>query len=66
MTERKVYKPEEKLKIVLEGVREAIQISELCRKYDVKLARFYSWKEELVNSEQIFDNTGRKIHPRKG
>ena len=42
MTERKVYRPEEKMKIVIEGLSGTIQISELCRKYGVKPARFYS------------------------
>ena len=32
MIERKVYKPEEKLKIVLEGLSGTIQVSDLCRK----------------------------------
>ena len=48
MTERKVYKSEEKLKIVLEGMNGTIQVSDLCRKYDIKSARFYDWKEKLV------------------
>ncbi len=42
MTERKVYRPEEKMKIVIEGLSGTIQISELCRKYGIKPARFYS------------------------
>ena len=47
MTEtRKVYKPEEKLKIVMEGLSGTIQISDLCRKYGIGTARFYAWKEE--------------------
>ena len=42
MTERKVYRPEEKMKIVIEGLSGTIQISELFRKYGIKPARFYS------------------------
>ena len=61
MIERKVYKPEEKMKIVMEGLSGAIQISELCRKYDIGSARFYSWKEKLIkNAAGIFDDRGRK------
>jgi transposase-like protein len=64
MTERKVYRPEEKMKIVMEGLRGTIQISELCRKYSIKPARFYSWKEKLMkNSTVIFDDRGRKEIP---
>ena len=61
MVERRVYKPEDKLKIVLEGMSGTIQVSELCRKYDIKPARFYYWKEELLkSSSEIFGNRGRK------
>ena len=62
MTERKVYKSEEKLKIVLEGMSGTISVSDLCRKYDLKAARFYYWKDQLLNSApEIFENRGRKI-----
>ncbi|EQB69415.1 MAG: hypothetical protein AMDU1_APLC00089G0004 [Thermoplasmatales archaeon A-plasma] len=40
MTEiRKVYKPEEKLKIVMEGLSGTIQISDLCRKYSIQSSK---------------------------
>ena len=57
---RKAYSPGEKLKIVLEGLSGTIQVSDLCRKYDIKSARFYDWKEKLVKSSWIFDDRGRK------
>ena len=62
MTEtRKVYKPEEKLKIVMEGLSGTIQISDLCRKYGIGTARFYAWKEKLQKSaENVFADRGRK------
>ena len=61
MNERKHYTPEENMKIVLEGLSGTIQISDLCKKYDIKPARFYSWKEKLLkNSAAIFDDRGRK------
>jgi transposase len=56
-----VYKAEEKLKIVLEGMSGNISIADLCRKYNVKPARFYYWKDQLMNSaSEIFENRGRK------
>ncbi|MCL4480385.1 MAG: transposase [Candidatus Thermoplasmatota archaeon] len=59
--QRRSYTPEEKLKIVLEELSGTIQISELCRKYDIKSARYYYWKEELINaSNDIFGQKGRK------
>ena len=61
MNERKYSSPEEKDKIVLEGFSGTIQTSELCRKYDIKLARFYNWKEKLLkNSPSIFYDHSRK------
>ena len=60
MTANRVYTPEEKLKIVLEGMSGTISVSDLCRKYDIKSASFYNWKEKLVKSSWIFDDRGRK------
>ena len=39
-----------------------ISVSDLCRKYDLKPARFYYWKDQLMNSApEIFENHGRKM-----
>lgn len=62
MGEKRAYKAEEKLKIVLEGMSGTISVADLCRKYDVKPARFYYWKDQLINSApEIFENRGRKV-----
>ena len=62
MTANRVYTPEEKLKIVLEGMSGTISVSDLCRKYDLKAVRFYYWKDQFLNSTpEIFENRGRKI-----
>ena len=62
MTANRVYTPEEKLKIVIEGMSGTISVSDLCRKYDLKAAGFYYWKDQLLNSApEIFENRGRKI-----
>ena len=43
MTEiRRVYKSEEKMKIVMEGLSGTIQISDLCKKYGIGTSRFYT------------------------
>ncbi len=61
MVERRVFKPEEKMKIVMEGLSGTIEITELCRKHDIATSRFYDWKEKLLrNSAEIFDDRGRK------
>ena len=66
MTERKVYRPEEKMRIVMEDISGTISVADLCRKYDLRPARFYSWKEELLkNSSHVFeDRGGRTTHTR--
>jgi transposase-like protein len=62
MSAKRVYTPEEKLKIVLGGMSGTISVSDLCRKYDLKPARFYYWKDQLLNSApEIFENRGRKL-----
>ena len=62
MAAKRIYTPEEKLKIVLEGMSGTISVSDLCRKYDLRPARFYYWKDQLLNSApEIFENRGRKI-----
>ena len=33
---------------MLEGLSGTIQISDLCKKYGIKSARYYYWKEELI------------------
>ncbi|QRF75044.1 Transposase [Thermoplasmatales archaeon] len=62
MGEKRAYKAEEKLRIVLEGMSGTISVADLCRKYDVKPARFYYWKDQLINSaSEIFENRDRKV-----
>ena len=61
MAANRTYKAEEKLKIVLEGMSGTISVADLCRKYDIKHARFYYWKDQLTNSaREIFEDRGRK------
>ena len=48
MAAGRIYTPEEKLKIVLKGMSGTISVVDLCRKYDLKSARFYYWKDQLI------------------
>jgi len=62
MRGERAYKAEEKLRIVLEGMSGTISVADLCRRYDVKPARFYYWKDQLINSApEIFENRSRKV-----
>lgn len=61
MTERNVYRPEERMRIVMEGISGTILVADLCRKYDLRPARFYSLNEKLLmNSSHLFENKERK------
>jgi transposase len=60
MTGRRIFRPEEKLRIVLEGMSGTIQVSELCRKHDINTRQFYIWKKKLISSGEVFSERGRK------
>lgn len=60
--QRRSYTPEEKLKILSEGLSGTIQISDLCTKQGIKSDRYYYWKEKLANaSNDLFRQKGRKV-----
>ena len=40
---RRKYTPEEKIRIVLEGFRREVTVSDLCRREGIKLHSYYSW-----------------------
>ena len=62
MPSSRVYTPEEKLKIVFEGMSGTISVVDLCRKYDLNPARFYYWKDQLLKiAPEIFENRGRMV-----
>ena len=50
MTAIPVYTPEEKVKIFLEDISGTFTVSVLCKKYDLRPARFYYWKDQLITN----------------
>ena len=40
---RRRYTPEEKIRIVLEGFRREVTVSDLCRREGIKPHSYYSW-----------------------
>ena len=53
---QKKYKPKERLKIVLEGMKENIRIIELCNKYGISQVTYYKWKDRLLEEgSRIFE-----------
>ena len=48
-TKKKFY-AEEKIRIVLEGLRGEIPISELCRKEGISAATYYKWSKDFLDA----------------
>ncbi len=50
----------EKLRIVLAGMQEGVEISELCRREGINPTMYYGWRKKLLSSAgEIFDGKGR-------
>ena len=47
---RRKYAPEDKIRIVLEGFRRKVTVSELCRREGIKPGVFYSWTKEFMEA----------------
>ena len=59
MTERKVYRPKEKVRIVMEVLSNFSTISEICRKYNVASSVLYKWKEGFITGCTAAMDDGR-------
>ena len=47
---RKKYSAEEKIRIVIEGLRGEISIAELCRKEGIHANLYYNWSKEFLEA----------------
>jgi transposase-like protein len=47
---RRKYTPEEKVRIVLEGFRREVTVSDLCRREGIKPGTFYAWTKEFMEA----------------
>ena len=56
---RRQWTPEEKLKIVVEGLSGTSSISELCNRYQITQTQYYQWKDKLLGD-------GHKVFTRGG
>ena len=45
-----IYTAEQKVNIVMEGIRQEIPIAELCRKYGISSSTFYTWNKEFIEA----------------
>ena len=47
---RRRYAPEDKIRIVLEGFRRELTVSDLCRREGIKPGVFYAWTKEFMEA----------------
>ena len=47
---RRKYTPEEKIRIVLEGFRREVAVSDLCRWEGIRPGTFYAWTKEFMEA----------------
>ena len=47
---RKQYSAEEKIRIVLDGLRGEVSIAELCRREGIAESLYYSWSQEFLEA----------------
>ena len=47
---RRKYAPEDKTRIVLEGFRREVTVSDLCRREGIKPGVFYAWTKEFMEA----------------
>ena len=45
---RKAYNSEEKIRVVIEGIRGELSIAELCRREGIHQANYYKWSKDFM------------------
>lgn len=62
---RRQYSAEEKIRIVLEGLRGEESISELCRREGIAASMYYGWSKEFFGGRQAPAGYGARRNPRR-
>jgi len=64
---RKKYSAEEKMRIVLEGLRGETKIRELCRREGIAANLYYTWSKEFLEAgkERLVGDTARQADSRQ-
>ena len=69
---RRKYTPEEKIRIVLEGFRREVTVSDLCRREGIKPHSYYSWTKEFMEAgkerlprDSVRDASREEVHQLK-
>jgi transposase len=60
---RKQYSEEEKIRIVLDGLRGEDSIAELCRREGIAQSLYYKWSKEFMEAgKKLLGNNYNKLH----
>lgn len=68
MAERRTWTPQEKLQIVLEGLRGEQEVADVCRRHGISPTQFYDWKAKLMKSADAiyqYENGKRDVEKEK-
>jgi transposase len=59
---RKKYSAEDKIRVVIEGLRGELNVAELCRKEGISQSLYYKWSKEFLEAgkERLVGDTKRK------
>lgn len=53
------WKPQDKLMIVLEGMRSTVPLAELCSGHQISQSQYYLWRDRLLKQGQLlFEHRG--------
>lgn len=47
---KRVFSSEQKVLIIMEGIRGEMSIAELCRKYGISTQTYYTWNKEFIEA----------------
>ena len=53
---RRKWKNQQKLQIVMEGLKGEIPIGEICNRYEISQGQYYKWRDQILGSaDRIFE-----------
>jgi len=63
--ERRVWSSEKKFEVVLEGLKAATNVSELCNRYQISQTQYYKWRDQFLSTgAKIFEISNDREHQR--
>lgn len=63
MSRKSKYTPDEKVQIVLAGLKGEVPVTELCRRYGIQPTLYYQWRDRfLEGGRRGLESRGRTDH----